>query len=267
MYFDAHVHSLASPDSETNPKDIIAALKSKGLGVVFTEHVDYILSDKRDLGANDFFANGKAEFVCDFEIYPQTYQNLRSESALLGLEIGLTAAYATKNKKTIEGDYDFILGSIHSVDGKDIYFDMRNNVDSFFLSRYLTYSREMVELCGFFDALGHVDYVIRYDTNAQELYKYENFTQEFDALFKALIERDMALEINTYLFDKIKNYEKILIPIYSRFAELGGKYCTIGSDAHLLEDVGRHFDKAKNVAVAAGLEIVYYKGRKRFLCQ
>jgi len=267
MYFDAHVHSIASPDSEMNPKDAIAILEAKGLGVVFTEHVDYVLSGERDLGATDFFANGKQEFVCDFELYPVSYKNLRSKSVLLGLEIGLTAAYATKNKKTIEGDYDYILGSVHSVDGTDIYFDLQNGVDMFFISRYLTYSREMVELCGFFDTLGHIDYVVRYDTNAQILYNYKNFAQEFDALFKALIKKGITLELNTYLFDTIKDYEKILVPVYSRFAELGGKYCTIGSDAHHTKDLGRHFDKAKNVALAAGLEIVYYKGRKCLLCK
>jgi len=267
MYFDAHVHSVASPDSEMNAKDAIATLATKGLGVIFTEHVDYVLSSERDLNATDFFVNGKQEFVYDFEIYPATYQSLRSDSVLLGLEIGLTAAYATKNKKTCMGDYDYILGSIHSVDGMDIYFDLQNGIDKHFISRYLTYSREMVELCGFFDTLGHIDYVIRYDANARKWYRYEYFAQEFDALFKALIERDIALEMNTALFDKIDDYEKILTPIYSRFRKLGGKYCTIGSDAHCIQDLGRHFDKAKNVAVAAGLEVVYYRRRKCFLCE
>jgi len=267
MIFDTHVHSIASPDSKMCAKEAIHVLVQKGLGVVFTEHVDYIVSDGRDPNATDYWAKGKKDFVCNFDIYPSSYQNLRSASVLLGLEIGLTAAYFEKNKTTAEGDYDFILGSIHSVDGIDVYFDFPEDDVANFISRYLTYSREMVELCGFFDAFGHVDYVARYDAEAQKLFRYENFSREFDGLLLALAERDKAMEINTVGLSKFDQYEGILLPIYKRFAELGGKFCTLGSDTHDVSRLGQHIDKAKRLAESAGLTVVYYKGRKRYVCE
>lgn len=265
MFFDAHVHTAASPDSEMDPCDAIYAAKKLGLGVIFTEHCDFVTSNGRNPGATDFWKNGKSDFICDFNIYPHEYKNLRSPSVLLGLEIGLTAAYYDKNKLTAEGDFDFILGSVHSAYGVDVYFDNPSDyVD--FIRRYLTYSREMVEMCGFFDSFGHVDYVSRYNPDAQKVFRYENYAAEFDALFKAIIERDIAIEINSSGFTKFENYAEVLFPIYKRFAELGGKYCTIGSDAHVPERIGENYFTAKTLADTADLQVVYYKERKRCIC-
>ena len=265
MYYDAHVHSAASPDSESDPLEVITALKSKGLGVTFTEHVDFVTPKiGRDLSATDAPKIAR-DFICDFEIYPSTYRHLRSNSVLLGLEIGLTAAYLELNAQTAGNDYDFILGSVHYVDGIDLYYDAPKMEAEPFLRRYLTYSLEMVELSGFFDSFAHIDYITRYDNKADRLFSYSNFPREFDALLKALADRDLAIEINTARLDKAY-VARQLLPIYKRFKELGGKYVTIGSDAHSLEGLGRCFDKALEIAREAGLTPVYFKNRKRFLC-
>ena len=41
---------------------------------------------------------------------------------------------------------------------------------------------------------------------------------------------------------------------------------TLASDAHIAEDIGRNFDEAIKLADDIGLEICYYKNRKRVLC-
>ncbi|MBO6210613.1 MAG: histidinol-phosphatase, partial [Schwartzia sp.] len=56
---------------------------------------------------------------------------------------------------------------------------------------------------------------------------------------------------------------KELAPIYRRFAELGGRCVTIGSDAHRKEVVGAHLSLAAQMAEAYGLEIVTFCDRKR----
>jgi len=246
-----------------NAKEAIAALKNKGLGVVFTEHVDYVISEGRDHGATDAY-NGERDFVCDFDIYPSTYKSLRSKTTLLGLEIGLTAAYHSKNKETAAGDYDYILGSIHSVYGLDVYFTFPEGDAVNFIAKYLTCAREMVEANDFIDAFGHIDYVARYNDDAKKNFLYDNYTSEFDALLKAIAERNLAIEINTARFDQ-EDAIKNLMPIYRRFKELGGKYCTIGSDAHNLLRLGADIDKAQDIADATGLRPVYFKERKMML--
>ena len=262
MFFDAHVHSQASIDSEMNPREAIAALARKGLGIAFTEHLDFVTpTEGRDWSATDA-PDALADYACDLEMYPSTYQCLRSDSVLLGLEIALTAAFLPLNTRMAdEGDYDFILGSIHNVKGKNIYFDHKDGMDP--ISRYFTYAASMVELCGFFDAFAHLDYVARYSAEVAAKFKYENYPKEFDAFLSAMSEKGLALEINTQRFGDI-DAEKDLLVIYRRFAALGGKYCTIGSDAHELKRLGRHMDRARKFAGEAGLLPVYYKNRKRY---
>ena len=73
---------------------------------------------------------------------------------------------------------------------------------------------------------------------------------------------DTALEINTRRFgDRLAMKE--LAPIYRRFAELGGRDVTIGSDAHRAETVGAHLRLAAQMAEAYGLKIVTFRERKR----
>lgn len=62
----------------------------------------------------------------------------------------------------------------------------------------------------------------------------------FDKLFLLLIEQNKPIEINTRRLDDAAAVAGLL-PLYKRYRELGGKYCTLGSDAHYKEHVGRRF--------------------------
>ena len=271
MHFDAHVHSAASPDSELNPIDAIMALRKKGLGVAFTEHVDFVTPTKgKDLTASDApRPPGGGDFICDFEIYPSQYKAIRNQyadSVLLGVEIGLNAAFFPLNSQVASGDYDFVLGAVHYVEGQDVY-NSSNSMESYdFCRKYLTYARHMVEYCGFFDAFAHIDYIARYSKRIGMVFYYKNFSQEFDGLLKALADRELALEINTSRFGNNKLVGQLL-PIYKRFKELGGQYVTIGSDAHNEHSLGRYYAKAIGNANISGLTPVYYRERKRYVCE
>jgi len=269
MHFDAHVHSAASPDSELNPVDAILALKSKGLGIAFTEHVDFVTpAVGKDTSAKDA-PHGDTDFICDFDIYPSQYTGLKTQygdAVLLGLEIGLSAAYFPLNTQTInQYSYDFILGSIHNVDGFDVFKASSSMDAESFCRRYLTYAKEMVEYCGFFDSFGHIDYIARYCEKTAQIFMYKNFAEEFDALLKSLAERDLAMEINTSRFGNNTLVGRLQV-IYKRFKELGGRYVTIGSDAHNEHALGRYYAKAIGLANMAGLIPVYFRQRERFSC-
>jgi len=265
MLYDAHVHSAASPDSEADPVEVISTLKSKGLGTTFTEHVDFAFpTTGRDITANDVPKIAR-DFVCDFDMYPAQYRKLRSDTVLLGLEIGLTAAYLELNTQVAGGDFDFILGSIHYVDGIDMFYDAKKYPAEEFFRRFLAYSTEMVELCGFFDAFAHIDYITRYSDDIDRIFDYYDYAAEFDALLKLLVDRGSALEINTARLGSDKAVRQ-LMPIYKRFRELGGRYSTLGSDSHDLAGLGRNFDRGLEIAAHAGLTPVYFKERKRVVC-
>ncbi|MCL1844363.1 MAG: hypothetical protein FWF77_00460, partial [Defluviitaleaceae bacterium] len=60
--------------------------------------------------------------------------------------------------------------------------------------------------------------------------------------------------------------ENVMLKICSRFRELGGRMCTIGSDAHVLKNVGYGAKIGAEIADAAGLAVVHYKERKPIRC-
>jgi histidinol-phosphatase (PHP family) len=265
MLFDSHVHSYASPDSQMDPCEAISILRGKNMGVIFTEHVDYVTyKEQADKTATDF-PKYQRDFLADFLIYPQRYEKYRAKDVLLGLEVGLTKAYANLNKKTVEEyNYDFVLGSIHFVDGFDIYKDYCSSPQfEDHYGRMLTYTAEMIRVSGFFDSLAHIDYVSRVSPFPEKNVLYEAYPEEYDVIFRLLAERELAMEINTArLSDKAAfgNLQRL----FSRFRELGGRYVTVGSDAHQASDLARNFNLAKQIWNDAGLTPVYYRERKKY---
>ena len=266
MYYDAHVHSRVSPDSEADPGEIIGVLKKQGLGVCFTEHVDYVTPvEGLDKTAPDI-PQADTDFLTDLDDYPASYLRFKSGSVGLGLEIGLTRAYLEANRAAAALDgLDFIVGSIHFVDGYDIYYDYCASHPGDPYRRMLEYIKEMVELCEFFDSLGHIDYISRYSPLAEKNVLYTSYPGEYDALLKALIKNEKALEINTSRFGD-PAAEANLVRVYRRYYQLGGRYVTIGSDAHRLQKMGRHHGKALRIARDIGLRPVCYFNRKMEVC-
>lgn len=110
---------------------------------------------------------------------------------------------------------------------------------------------------GGFDVLGHIDFPKRY---YGEIYYTEAVLYE---IFLRLVEKEIILEINTSSLRKGHKQTmpgKELLEIYQA---CGGKYVTIGSDAHVVEDVGADYRIAKRLIEAIGLREVVYRQRKR----
>ena len=255
MLFDCHLHSAASPDSDMPPEDAIETLAKKGLGCIFTEHIDY----NTDL--EPFFA-------LDFDIFPKEYIKYKSDTVGIGIEINLiTEAVELNRGHAADESLDFVLGAIHWTEGWDVAFaeDYYKEYDEEVYERYLNYSLKMVEMNDFFDSLAHIDYVSRYSPLPEKNVLYEKYSTSYDALLKALIERDKLLELNTRrLADK--QARNNLAKVYSRYRDLGGKYVTLGSDAHHVSKLGENFDIAVEMIKEIGLLPVYFKERRRVVC-
>jgi histidinol-phosphatase (PHP family) len=268
MHFDTHVHSALSHDCTMDAKEAIDCLKQKGLGIIFTEHVDFAtLTEGRDATANDA-PRIPCDCLVDFVQHEREYKPLRGDTVLLGLEFSLNAAYLPLNTQTAGGDFDFILGAIHTVDGLDLYYDAKEEEPAALMHRYLTYMKEMVNISGFFDSLAHIDYICRYNPATSPFFKYDLYKTEFDAVLKALVGNNKAIELNTARIGADNEpHEAELCKILSRFRALGGQYVTIGSDAHSVENLGNHYTRALHIAKNTGLTPVYYKERKLQACK
>ena len=174
---------------------------------------------------------------------------------------------AEKEDKVPEGyPFDFVIGSIHMMNRLDLYevTTYKGLSKEETMHDFLRDSIRSAENHNNFDAFGHIDYICRYWPYADKEFHMEENQQEWDRLFTVLIEKNKPIEINTRRLDS-EAAVKALLPLYKRYKELGGKYCTLGSDAHYTEHIGRRLGVAAAIAKEAELQPVYFKERKMML--
>ena len=259
MYFDSHIHTEFSADSEMKAQDALRAAERQGLGLVFTEHLDY-----------DYPSAGTEEFIFDPAAYWAVYESLRAKGNLsLGVEMGMMASAREKNVAFLRrAPFDFVLGSIHFLDVKDLYypetFEGREKREMY--HEYLTVMRDEIYAHPFINALAHIDYIARNAPFDNPELSYGAFTDDIDAVLHTLVETDTVIEINTRRLGTPRGIKE-LAPIYRRYHELGGRYVTIGSDAHVPDGVGRNYDRARELTRAFDLQIVTFRERQMRICE
>ena len=251
MIFDSHMHTKFSADSGMLAAEALARAEALNLGVVFTEHFDYGLK-----------LYGK-EFTFDSAAYMNEYKNLRGDKVRLGVEVGLRKSARAANENFIaSADFDFIIGSIHLVDDMDIYYpDFYIDKDK--ETAYKKYFRQMAEeiTVADFDSLGHIDYICRAAPYDNPEIDYPAFSAQIDEVLNIIVERNKVLELNTRRFYGTQAIAE-LVPVYKKYRELGGKFVTIGSDAHEIKAIGNYFDRALKFVRELDLTPVTFCERK-----
>ena len=236
--FDCHMHSTVSYDGHNTPAEMAAAAAAAGLKeICFTDHLDY----------DEFQPREKTAFRA--EDYTRAYAGLRVPGVTirLGAEVGLT----DWNRQEVSRDlklrhYDFVLGSIHYVDGLDIYLPpfWQGKTVPEAERRYFETMLECVRLHDDFDVLAHLTYISKVRANpARRLVPPEEYREIVDEILKVLVAKGKGMEINTSGVDRVGDFlpgEAYL----RRFRELGGEIVTVGSDAHTADRVGQYVPRA-----------------------
>lgn len=251
MIFDSHMHTKFSADSGMLASEAIDKASSLNLGVVFTEHFDYGLK-----------LYGK-DFTFDAATYTNEYKTLRGDKVRLGVEVGLRKSARAANADFLtQADFDLVIGSIHLVDDMDIYYP-DFYADKNKETAYRKYFRQMAEEASIadYDVLGHIDYICRAAPYDDPEIDYQMFAPLIDAVLKIVVERDKVLELNTRRFYSTHAIAE-LVPVYKKYHDLGGRYVTIGSDAHKVTAVGNYFDRALKFAAELDLTPVTFCERK-----
>lgn len=251
MLFDTHMHTRFSTDSQMILAEAAVKAQELGIGIVITEHMD--LDYPQPLA-----------FLFDIEEYFATYGKQRSERLLLGIEIGMRADLVEENRQIIAAyPFDYVIGSIHVVEKIDIYsadfYQERTKQEVY--HQYFQSMLQCVESYDFIDSLGHIDYICRYARYDDKEIYYDEFSEIIDQILRPLAAQDKAIEINTRRLDNKASVE-VLLPIYKRFAELGGRMATIGSDAHVTKDIGRGLQVGLAIAEQCGLQPVWFANRQ-----
>lgn len=257
MLFDTHMHCEFSCDSEMSLAQATVQAAKLGIGMIVTEHWDY-----------DYPTNPE-EFLFDIDKYFKNFEPLHSANVLRGIEIGMQRNTAARDEAVASGhDFDYVLASIHCIGQRDLYeptcYEGRTRQE--IVEEFLDDTIYCLEQHQNFDAFAHIDYICRYWPYEEKQLCLADNQAKYDKVFKLLIDGNKPIEINTRRLDS-EDAIKALIPLYERYKALGGRYCTLGSDAHYLEHIGRRLDKALDIAKAAGLQPVYFRERKMHLVE
>lgn len=256
--FDSHTHTAFSADSEMVATEAVERAREQGLGIVFTEHLDL-----------DF--PGELDFTFDPEAYWRAYEPLRGEDVRLGVEIGMQRHAAQDNRAFAErAPFDQVIVSQHLLDGVDLYektcYEGKDKRTVY--EMHLADMRDNLLCHAFADILAHIDYITRYAASVYDSPElgYADYADGIDGVLRACIETDTVLELNTRRLGD-RHAAKELLPLYARYRELGGKYVSIGSDAHGVETIGAHFAFALDMMEAVGLTPVTFCKRQMERCE
>ena len=258
------MHTYFSGDSEAKPEDMVLAAIDKGLeAICFTDHEDI-----------DYFCDD-IEFVFDPETYFKELGALKEKykeklDIRIGVEFGLQPHLAKQAKAfTTANPYDFVIGSMHVVGGKDPYypefFEGISDEEAYRMALRETIAD--IRAVGDFDVLGHLDYVVRYGPSKNRDYSYHAYADILDEILKALISKGKAIECNTAGFKAGLGHPHPTEDVLRRFRVLGGELLTLGSDAHQTEHLGYEFRKTGELLKSLGFRYytIYRNRRPEFL--
>ncbi len=257
---DCHLHSLHSFDSKSTLDEICHSAMQQGVSeLCLTEHIEPHHPNTACDVPPVF-----ADWLADIERARAAYPKVK---LLAGIEIGDNAPFRQEIYATLDAlPLDFRLLSLHLVDGLDPYdtnfFEGRTQKAAY--ARYAEVKLEGVMHFADYDAVAHLGYCGKFAPFEKEecALRWHHAPDHLDLLLRHIAQNGRALEINTSGLRRIGS----TIPgwdILRRYAELGGEFVTLGSDAHTPDLVGYEFDEAARIALSAGLRWgVRYVARK-----
>lgn len=256
MCYDMHTHSQFTTDSSMTLDGAFETALETGLaGIAFTEHLDIDYKYHED------------EYFIRYDEYFKTLRecqaNLEGKLELVrGVEVGIQPHVIEETLAQIKDlPYDYILGSTHLIHRRDPYregyFDGLTKKEAY--EEYLGVILENIQSFRMFDVLAHFDYIVRNAPYPDPQLTYKEFPDHMDAILKFLAEDGHGLEVNTSTYSIVPLDTDIL----KRYKELGGEIVTIGSDAHVKENVARLFPEHLEIIKSCGFPYVaHYKNRR-----
>lgn len=257
---DYHTHTSFSGDCQVPPELMIKeAISRKIQHLCITDHMDY---DYTDGGICFEFEAG--EYFRRLRALQEKYQD--QIDLRIGIELGLQPYLSQKHHNLIfSHSFDFVIGSIHLVHGRDpyfaSYFEGREEADAYY--EYFLCALQNLQAYTNFDTFGHLDYVVRYGPNKNKYYSYEKYQGILDEILKMLIRNDIGLEINTGGYKYGLGTPNPCKELILRYKELGGQIITLGSDAHMPEYLGYEMDRTAELVKECGFDSYYiFQNRK-----
>ena len=232
--FDFHMHSRVSFDGHDTGEALAKASLARGLKeICFTDHLDYDPS-----GEMQGIAFDTAQYNAEYD-----WLDIPGLKIRRGMEFGITVDNREQFRQDLQRrHFDFVLGSVHFVDGLDVYFEPFWRGRTVFQTerRYLEETLACVQLHEDYDVLAHLTYIGKTKAHpAPRPVPFGEHRELIDEILRNVAEKGKGLEINTSGVDRCGDY----LPgaeYLRRFRELGGEIVTVGSDAHTADRVGQY---------------------------
>ena len=258
---DTHTHTWYSNDAHCNMEEVCRAAWEGGLSAVaITDHFEY----KKDGVPSPYYLLRVEGRTAELARVKARWEG-RLE-VLRGVEIGQPHWNAAHSRAVAaSGDYDMVIGSLHDLrPGRSIYTDYdysKAEVRDEMYRQFFEEAREMVRVADF-DTFGHYDYPIRKMEGYVEptLTPWKSYALPF---LKELAESGRALEVNTVGQRRWMGCVGGEQWVLEAFRQYGGRYVTVGTDAHYARHVGIHVREAYEAMRAAGFDkVTIYRQRK-----
>lgn len=244
---DGHIHFHNQPYTIDVIDKMVEVALSKGLDSLYLlDHTHkfkefmFLYSKLKDQDSINFY---ESKNPIDIKEYLDFIKLVKTKSYPIKLYFGLEVCYSKDTedefRRVIKNyDFDFLIGSIHFVDGVviDMFPDMYDRYDVNVI--YKDYFLEVINSIksGLFTFIGHPDLIKRFDI-------YPNFDLKpyFVSVAKVLNEYNMETENNTGLLRYGYPYGGLMKEFVDILIEYNVKFHK-SSDAHTATDIGRSFD-------------------------
>ena len=256
---DMHVHTENSPDGIHSAMRMCeAAVKGSVRSVTFCDHCETDIYEKENFAVSmqhAFVEVAKAKSAFTGTILVNN-----------GIELG-QPVFNTELADSIVArfNYDQVISSIHNLRNREdfAFIDYGKEDPDKLLECYFDEMKMMTEW-GNFDVLAHMTYPLRYMEGEQGIKTdISKFEKKIDGILKDIIEKNIALEVNTSgLRQKIGK----TLPdeeIVSRYRQLGGQLITVGSDAHSENDVGSGIEDGMKLIERCGFKEITLFGQRQ----
>jgi histidinol-phosphatase (PHP family) len=261
--FDLHTHHDRCGHARGKIEDYIKAAIERGLSVIgIADHSPFFSYEEDQAFPN--IAMGKSEFpqyVIEVQELKEKYSG--KIEVLLGIEADFFPEHADIYRSCFDPfAFDYIIGSVHQVEGKSIFNKKRWNGMSQQQKVKVkdTYYNliEQSARSGIYQVLGHIDAMKGFYPEFSNIQ-----TKTVEQTLKVIGEEGIAIEINTS--GKTKSVggwypaDEML-----EMARHYGVMVTFGSDAHDPERVGDEFDQVAARLKEIGFkEWCYFRQKKR----
>ncbi len=262
---DYHLHTDYTWDARGKVEDYCKVAKEKNFReIAFTNHFN-ILKLK---------IPGQSILPVQIQEHFKNIERAREEFNLkikAGLEVDYWRSEHAKIEKILnEYEFDFLIGSVHYVDGILVGGPLKEAIkflkNKSMFEVYKLYFDRVIETVesNLFDVLAHPDYIRK---NAVKFFgrelPFERYRELVEKVIEALLANNMGIEINTSgFYHRINDFFPSL-EFLQLCLEAGIKIITVGSDAHSPERVGDRIKEALQRLKEVGFKkICLFKRRK-----